>query len=496
MMTISQTTLRGHSARLQFLTAIAAAIILVILGTILLDMANRYIPPQRIASPLVTPTDAPTIAGCQPSDASDTQGTSVRLAGEAETLLEGDAPDTELATLLSICALQTAYSMEADMALQRAMSAKDAVPTFEGHRWYMWGLVFSPDGQTLYTAGADPTVQAWNVQTREELRTFHVAEGGGSRLSLSPDGRYLLIGPPHGGARLMDAQNGEILRTFGRAAGGGMEFSPDGNYVLTSGMTGPTALFDVATGEEARTFAMEGWGTLSPDGRFVATVDACVNSGCPQAISIYDLESGELLRSFEPDVATLWIMAFSHDGRYLITAEDTGQHLNADNSVVEMPAAVQLWDVETGTVARRFEGHTGMPSSVTFSPDDRYVLTAAYDGTTRVWDTETGEPVRIFAPDHGEATTANFSPDGRHLVIGYEDATVALWHTDVHDFITDACAKVSRDFMLEERTQYGLSDGVPTCPQFGENAILPLGMTPIPTQPIPVWTPLPTAASS
>jgi hypothetical protein len=65
-----------------------------------------------------------------------------------------------------------------------------------------------------------------------------------------------------------------------------------------------------------------------------------------------------------------------------------------------------------------------------------------------------------------------------------------LWHTDYHDFIAFACTKVTRDFTAEERALYGISDGAPTCPQFGDNYVLPEGMSPLPTQPIPVWTPL------
>ena len=114
-------------------------------------------------------------------------------------------------------------------------------------------------------------------------------------------------------------------------------------------------------------------------------------------------------------------------------------------------------------------------------------MTTSDDGTARLWNAETGEQLRLFTAGLGA-----MSPDGREIVEGYGDGLIKMFDTDYHDMIACACAAMTRDFTADERTQFAISSAAPTCPQFGENYILPPSMTPMPTQPIPAWTPLPT----
>ena len=95
------------------------------------------------------------------------------------------------------------------------------------------------------------------------------------------------------------------------------------------------------------------------------------------------------------------------------------------------------------------------------------------------------DPARIL-PNHGDPDVIAAG--------GYPSGLIKMWDVDYHDMIALACSKVTRDFTAEERIQYDLSNGAPTCPQFGQGNELPPGMTAIPTQPIPVWTPIPTSA--
>jgi WD40 repeat protein len=118
-------------------------------------------------------------------------------------------------------------------------------------------------------------------------------------------------------------------------------------------------------------------------------------------------------------------------------------------------------------------GHEGGGWSVAFSPDGRHIVTASSDGTARVWDvTDPAEPqvVGVLSGHSGGMWSAAFSPDGRHIVTANSDGTARLWNDVVYpDFIAYACTRVFRDFTPEERLQYGLDD-TPTCPQFATPA--------------------------
>jgi WD40 repeat protein len=271
-------------------------------------------------------------------------------------------------------------------------------------------------------------------------------------------------------ARLWDVATGEEVRVFnGTRYVGAVAFSPDGRHILTSGVNGSAWV-----------------------GGYARPCGSPMIYGATSVVQEWDIETGEGTRRFTGqnlvnaaanhdfdfrDGLTMSIR-FSPDGRYMLLAGSAG---------------VALWDYLTGEAKHNFnEATTGYAE---LSPDGRLVLASLaldsqYQNEVRLWDVETGQPVRVFTGSIGGS--ANFSPDGRWIVVASSESGVVLYDTDYRDFIATACTTVTRDFTPEERIQYGISDAAPTCPQFGDGYELEQGMTPVPMQALPVWTPLPT----
>jgi WD40 repeat protein len=106
-------------------------------------------------------------------------------------------------------------------------------------------------------------------------------------------------------------------------------------------------------------------------------------------------------------------IAFSPDSKTLISSSD-------DNTL-------KLWDVTTGQELRTFSGHTKWGHDVAFSPDGKTVVSANSDGTVKLWDVTTGQVLRNFTGHKGQVLAVAFSPDGRWAASGGDDGVIKLW---------------------------------------------------------------------
>ena len=79
---------------------------------------------------------------------------------------------------------------------------------------------------------------------------------------------------------------------------------------------------------------------------------------------------------------------------------------------------LRLWELSTGTTTRRFVGHTNDVLSVSFSADNRQIVSGSRDRTIKLWNTLGDCKFTITEKGHTEwVSCVRFSPNPQNPVI-------------------------------------------------------------------------------
>ena len=140
-----------------------------------------------------------------------------------------------------------------------------------------------------------------------------------------------------------------------------------------------------------------------------------ISGGRHSTLILWDIESGEEIRSFEED--SRGPIAITPDGKYVIS-RDCYRNLI-------------LWEIEGGKAIRRFgEDNYGSVESVEITADGKYVISGSSDKTMKLWEIDTGEEIRSFEGHNDSIQAIVITSDGKYVISGSLDKTIKLWEIE------------------------------------------------------------------
>ncbi|MDR3574139.1 MAG: hypothetical protein P4L50_09765 [Anaerolineaceae bacterium] len=198
--------------------------------------------------------------------------------------------------------------------------------------------------------------------------------------------------------------------------------------LLSKGSTGGANLSDLQSSLFPPSYLAMAY---SPDGQTLALGGCTKINGnvydCPPPgkpiLRLINAQTGDILREFQGHTSTVTGLAFSPDGKTLVSSSQA-----ADGTI-------RFWDVSSGNMLRSLtiSTKTGLPA-LAVSPDGS-TLVAAWYQNLRVWDFNTGSVLLQGESSNG---IPQFSKDGSRLAVyGSADrSSIAIYDTNSWKLVT------------------------------------------------------------
>jgi dipeptidyl aminopeptidase/acylaminoacyl peptidase len=207
---------------------------------------------------------------------------------------------------------------------------------------------------------------------------------------LSPDGKTLAAVSDDKEVCLLDPATGAVRHRLTKVKhfAIGMSFSADSRTLVVWDADQIVTVWDAATGKKRRQFttppeAADNFpassvyrATLSPDGKllvFALEVADPKTTKIKIILPVFDTSTGKEVSRFPSAELGTELMTFSPDSKSLAWTS-WGEN------------AISLGEIATGRVRHRFSGHTGRIVSLAFSADGKMLISGSDDTTALVWD--------------------------------------------------------------------------------------------------------------
>lgn len=280
-------------------------------------------------------------------------------------------------------------------------------------------IIFSPDGNRMYTAGDDHKIKIWRTGDWSLQHTLEGHNNWIGALALSADGEWLASGDADGRVLLWNAQDGALKGELYRHKGEVkcVQFRPNNPWLVSFCDEGEYRIWDYAGNRAIPEF---------PDGTFEGPPGGVGHAvfhptgdwlyGSAHALAIWDFR-GTRQAKLAAERPKPWggAIAISPKGKWLISGGDTD--------------AADLYVCDAGQIkelATTLHGHSSKVWALAVLADEQTALSGSDDGTVRAWQFHNSFPTNSSHYVGSTVEALAWSPTRDVLLVGLHGGEVIV----------------------------------------------------------------------
>ena len=252
--------------------------------------------------------------------------------------------------------------------------------TFKAHNNSVTSVSYSPDGLTIASASWDKTIHLWDVSTSKRKNSLKKPSGNMRNMVFSPVDPLLVVATDKS-IHVWDVDPLQLkyapIEHKSNAIYQGLLLSADGKSIVSTGEAQTVKIWNVAKGNLRKTLKLKNTYpltkdiALNPDGKILVSINIFENT-----LHLWNVMTGEYKNSLKDIHILNWFgiylsCEFSPDGKYLVAGS--------------YDATLSLWDATTNKLVNSLKGFTHTIRDIAFSKDGKTLLTSG-DGAVLVWD--------------------------------------------------------------------------------------------------------------
>jgi signal transduction histidine kinase len=335
------------------------------------------------------------------------QAKAIRLSGLAQRRFQGLEAITAAAKIQRT--LEPGAEENARRELRNEAIATLALAGLKVHREWriVANWVFDADLERYAVCRPDNSVEVRRTDDDGLVSTITLDHRPVRYPAFALSGHGLLLRFERGGVQLWDIGSPKAsLRAEWDGPRGvlaGVDLSPAGTLMALDSDSGNLKLIDLEANRELARLNLK----ERPQNFCLHPRDALIAAHFGNELEVWNWQTGRRLyhRTFS---VTLTSMAWRPDGKLLAVG-------GVDQQIY---VCSQRLDP-----VRVLQGHEALVTRVFFNPQGDWLLSTAFDGTTRVWDPLAGRQVLVSRDGYGSA----FSRDGRRLAFERPKVAVGFW---------------------------------------------------------------------